>query len=351
MKNKNKIIAGIIIILVLLLALIIRNKKEYVIAVDEIPSEGILKMNSSELSLITKNLLYTPLIKLEKDGNYMLLTAKTLNIEDNKVIITVKNKNIAQKVYNSYINVMSNGYDDSIYCENIVGGREFIHGEKDLVEGIKLDENTLEFTVKDIEDLNFLTIPLQNVSKWKIKKITKDEILISKGLTSIKFVLSTSVKEKEFDLYLTKIRDEQIEGYNRKELSTHSNFVGVVNFDEKETNEIKDILNGDIVQTNIKEIMFWNDSSETGAYVLDDVKNKFEAFGVKVKVDYCPQSYLYKMMNNNQKFIFFYDGNYQDKEIFKDFDNFEYAEVKGADSLVYYNKDGEKFLKKFLKIK
>ena len=36
-------------------------------------------------------------------------------------------------VYDSYINVMSNGYDDSIYCENIIGGREFIHGEKDLL--------------------------------------------------------------------------------------------------------------------------------------------------------------------------------------------------------------------------
>lgn len=349
MKNLNKkniyIAIAIAIGIVALFAIILILKKEYVIAVDEIPSKGLLKTGTSEIQLITKPLLYTPLIKLKDDNSYELLTAKKVEIVDNKVIVELKNEKTAQMVLESYKEALSQGFDENTFGENIVGGRDFIYGENKDLKGISVDKNVVTFEVNDSKDLRFLTIPLTNdLSKWKIKEISDKHLVIRKGLTTIKFELMENITNNKFDMYVTKIPDIELPDYSKIELTRHSNYIGLVNYEEQELNELKDLLDNKIVSSSIEEVAFWNDPSYNGAIVNSDLQNKLGTAGIKVNTDYCQQTYLYKLMNGQSKFIFFYDGDYLDKETFKIFDNFEYYEIKGADSFIYYNKKTKNLL-------
>ena len=348
MKKKG-ILISIIIIVIIAISIILSLRKEIIVATDSIPSKGLLKAGTDEITFITTPLLYTPLIKLEDDSSYKLLLAKNIEINEDSIIVTLKDEKMAEKVKESYYEALENGFDTSYMGENIVGGREYIYGESSQIEGLTVKENKIEFKVKDTSDLEFLTLPMtKDVSDWKIKKIDSEELIIEKGLFTIKFELIENIKNNKFDIYVTKLPDVELPDYNEIELSSHTNYVGIVNFEETELNEIKSILNEESSSSSIEEITFWNDSSYNGVIVYDDLVHKLSRAGIKLNIDYCPQTYLYKLMNGQSKFIFFYDGDYLDRETFKIFDNFEYYELENADSFIYYNNETKNFVKNYL---
>lgn len=354
MKKKMLILIPIILIIIIFLVLIFIPKKneDLIIGVNYLPPEDKIYLDNGELSYFINPLVYPSSIKINKDG-YENILAQNIKIKENEIIVKY-NKGVAQYVYDSYLLLNREIYENNWKCLNIVGAKEYQEYMSDTISGIELiDEKTIKFQVINSDDLEFLTLPIVcgNLGQYSITKYEEYKTITLENSNKEKITIKkVKSDDKSVDMYITGnseiiMSDEFLE----KEIYPYYDYIILSNYTDVEKEVIKDVINGKVLKNNkgVGAVYYWCDATAQAYYITENLKEKFSNNDIEFRNDYGEDWYLLKKSaETSDKFIFYYEGNYYDKDILKSSNN-ELIKVEAKKISLYYKENAKNLINKY----